>query len=60
MRGYDKANLTCYIDPNTMKSYTANEAELKENVPTSYHYFKKGDIYLKKTRAQSNEARKFM
>ena len=60
MRGYDKANLTCYIDPSTMAPYTANEAEIKEGRPASYHYFKKGDTYLKKTRAQSDEARKFM
>jgi hypothetical protein len=60
MKGYEKNNLSCYIDPNTMRPYSPNEGEKSNNIPTSYHYFKKGEYFLKKTREQNNDVKKFL
>lgn len=60
IKEYEKKNLTCYLDPKTMRPYQPNNAELKDDVPASYHYFKEGEYYLKKTRSQANNSKKFL
>lgn len=60
IKEYEKRNLTCYIDPKTMKPYSPNNAELKNDLPASYHYLKRGEYYLKKTRSQSSISKQFL
>lgn len=60
IKEYEKKNLTCYLDPETMRPYQSNNAELKDGVPASYHYFKEGEYYLKKTRSQADDSKRFL
>ena len=61
LKQYENKNLTCYINPYTMKPYTSNDASrTNDGEATSYYKFNIGDSYLKKTRSQSEESKKFL
>lgn len=60
IKEYEKKNLICYLDPETMRPYQPNNAELKDDTPASYHYFKEGEYYLKKTRSQADDSKRFL